>query len=198
MKFRCLPCSLLTSLLPCSSPSPGCSLPSSSLLPPLATSILSFPRSVHVSFRPFIARSIINHPSLPQPSLPPLPLPPCLTSSLPPSLPPHAPYINPTLRSPSLLPCLLLPACVPPVVQLDVHRVCTVLASCTGYCVGRVQPCVALRQWRGRAISRWLAVTLGERTPTTNPFLTNRKKSDDRHVQRTHLNTVAARTFPRV
>ena len=34
---------------------------------------------------------------------------------------------------------------------------------------------MALRQWRGRAISRWIAVTLATH-PTTNPFLTNSKK----------------------
>ena len=48
-------CSLLPSLLPgslpCSSPSLGCSLPPRSLLPPLASSLLSFPRSVHPLLR---------------------------------------------------------------------------------------------------------------------------------------------------
>ena len=56
---------------------------------------------------------------------------------------------------------------------------------------------MALRQWRGRAISRWIAVTLATH-PTTNPFLTNSKKSDDRNVLQTHINTVQARTFPTV
>ena len=32
---------------------------------------------------------------------------------------------------------------------------------------------------------QWLAVTFSERTPTTNPFLTNNKKIRDRHVHRT-------------
>ena len=31
---------------------------------------------------------------------------------------------------------------------------------------------------------QWLAVTFSERAPTTNPFLTKSKKSNDRHVQR--------------
>ena len=31
---------------------------------------------------------------------------------------------------------------------------------------------------------QWPAVTFSERAPTTNPFLTKSKKSDDRHVQR--------------
>ncbi len=34
------------------------------------------------------------------------------------------------------------------------------------------------------ALFKWRAVTFSERTPTTNPFLANSKKSDDRHVQR--------------
>ena len=37
-----------------------------------------------------------------------------------------------------------------------------------------------------------------QRTPTTNPFLTNSKKSDDQNVLQTHINTVQARTFPTV
>ena len=34
-----------------------------------------------------------------------------------------------------------------------------------------------------------------QRTPTTNPFLTNSKKSDGRNMLQTHINTVEARTF---
>ena len=30
----------------------------------------------------------------------------------------------------------------------------------------------------------WRTVTVSERAPTTNPFLTKSKKSDDRHMQR--------------
>ena len=37
-----------------------------------------------------------------------------------------------------------------------------------------------------------------QRTPTTNPFLTNSKKSDGRNVLQTHINTVDDRTFPTV
>ena len=48
--------------------------------------------------------------------------------------------------------------------------------------------------------SRWpqAAVTFSVRAPTTNPFLTNSKKSDDRNVHKTHIHTVEARTFPTV
>ena len=42
------------------------------------------------------------------------------------------------------------------------------------------------------------AVIFSVRTPTTNPFLTNSKKSDDRNVLQTHINTVDDRTFPTV
>ena len=37
-----------------------------------------------------------------------------------------------------------------------------------------------------------------QRTPTTNPFFTNSKKSDGRNMLQTHINTVEARTFPTV
>ena len=73
----------------------------------------------------------------------------------------------------------------------------TVLASCTGYCLGR-----ASHAWRwdngvvapsaGGSRLPW------QRTPTTNPFLTNSKKSDGRNMLQTHINTVEARTFPTV
>ena len=102
LKFPSLPISLPPILLPCSSPSLRSSLP-----PPLASSLPSFPRSVHAyahsSFVPYL------NPA----SLPPLPLPPSLTSSLPHSLPslppsPHSPCLLPhILHHPSsLLPCL--------------------------------------------------------------------------------------------
>ena len=39
---------------------------------------------------------------------------------------------------------------------------------------------------------------LSKTHPTTNPFLTNSKKSDDRNVLQTHINTVEDRTFPTV
>ena len=110
LKFPCLPCSLLPSLLPCSSPSLGCSLPSHSLLPPLAYSLLSFPRYVHASFRLFLTRSIINPPSLIQPSSLHSRSPShIITSSLPPTPcslhPSHLPF--------SLAPSLPLDRCVP-------------------------------------------------------------------------------------
>ena len=37
-----------------------------------------------------------------------------------------------------------------------------------------------------------------QRTPTTNPFFTNSKKSDVRNMLQTHINTVEARTFPTI
>ena len=111
--------------------------------------------------------------SLPLPPLPPLP--PSLPLSLPPSilprpfpvshhrfLPPSRPLLPPSLP-PSILPRsfpaprILLASCRATQYTLCVY---TVLASCTGYCLWRAQPWMALRQWRGRAISRWLAVTL--------------------------------------
>ena len=131
------------------------------------------------TFPPYLhsrSLSVSHHRFLP-PSLPPLapsvpptfysPSPhPCLTSSLPPSLPPLAPSVPPTFYSPSLLPCPSLPACLLPCNAIYTVCVYTVLVSCNGYCVGRAQPGgvtqpgVALKQWSGRAISRWLAVTL--------------------------------------
>ena len=104
-------------------------------------------------------------PSLP-PSILPRPFPVSHHRFLPPSLPPLAPSVPPTFYSPSLLPCPSLPACILPCNSIYTVCVYTVLVSCTGYCVGRAQPGgvtqpgVALRQWSGRAISRWLAVTL--------------------------------------
>ena len=120
LKFPCLPISLPPMLLPFSSPSLRCSL-----LPPLASSLPSFLRSVH----PFLTRS------LPQPSLPsstPAPtlphiiassrhlVPPSLAPSpLPPSLPLHL-HPSPLPPSPSLPSSILhrsfratLPACLP-------------------------------------------------------------------------------------
>ena len=104
-------------------------------------------------------------PSVPPTFYSPSPLP-CITSSLPPSIPPLAPSVPPTFYSPSLLPCPSLPACL-----LPCNSIYTVCVYSVGelhwiVCLGRAQPGgvtqpgVALRQWSGRAISRWLAVTL--------------------------------------
>ena len=90
LKFPSLPISLPPMLLPFSSPSLRCSL-----IPPLASSLPSFLRSVHA----YVPSSLV--PILNLPSLPPLPLPPSLTSSLPHALP---------LLPPSpLFPCSLPP-----------------------------------------------------------------------------------------
>ena len=101
-------------------------------------------------------------PSVPPTFYSPSPLP-CLTSSLPPS----RPLLPPSLP-PSILPLSFpAPRCPPASCRATQYTPCvyTVLVSCTGYCVGRAQPGVtqpgvALKQWRGRAISRWLTVTL--------------------------------------
>ena len=106
-------------------------------------------------------------PSLP-PSILPRPFPVSHHRFLPPSLPPAPCSLGLSQIIFSLSPSLPLAARLPPAVQLLYCTPCvyTVLVSCTGYCVGRAQPGgvtqpgVALRQWSGRAISRWLAVTL--------------------------------------
>ena len=149
------------------------SLPQPSL-PPLTLRVcvasllpLSLPLLYPSPFSPSLPPLVPSPPSSP-PSVPPTfysssPLP-CLTSSLPPSLPPLVPSVPPTFYSPTLLPCPSLPAC-----RLPCNSIYTVCV----YSVGELhwllfregQPCVALRQWRGRAISRWLAVTLA-----THPY----------------------------
>ena len=118
-------------------------------------------RSLAVSHHRFLPPAPLLPPSLP-PSILPRPFP----VSHHRFLPPLAPSVPPTFYSPSLLPCPSLPACLLPCNSIYTVCVYTVLVSCTGYCVGRAQPGgvtqpgVALRQWSGRAISRWLAVTL--------------------------------------
>ena len=119
-------------------------------------------RSLAVSHYRFLPPSLA--PSVPPTFYSPSPLP-CLTSSLPPSLPPLAPSVPPPYILPLSFPA---PRCPPASCRATQYTPCvyTVLVSCTGYCVGRAQPGgvtqprVALRQWSGRAISRWLAVTL--------------------------------------
>ena len=161
----------------------------------------TFPPYLH-----FHSRSLaVSHPRFLPPSLPPAlatsvrptfysPSPlPCLTSSLPPSIPPLLPPSLP----PSILPLSFpAPRCPPASYRATQYTPCvyTVLVSCTGYCVGRAQPGgvtqpgVALRQWRDRAISRWLAVTLATH-PTTNPLLTNSKKNPTVETCYKHTNT---------
>ena len=104
-------------------------------------------------------------PSVPPTFYFPSPLP-CITSSLPPSIPPLAPSVPPTFYSPSLLPCPSLPACLVPCNSIytvcvynvgELHWILCLVRAQPG---GVTQPGVALRQWSGRAISRWLAVTL--------------------------------------
>ena len=90
LKFTSLFISLPPTLLPFSSPSLG-----RSLLPPLASSLTSFLRSVH----DYVPSSLV--PFINLPSLPPLPLPPFLTPSLP-----HALSLLPPPTLPLLLPSL--------------------------------------------------------------------------------------------
>ena len=84
----------LPPLLPFSLPS-SLNPSSARFLPPC------FPRAIHASLVPFS--------NLPRPSLPPLTLSPCLSSSLPPSLP-----SLPRSLAPSLPPTLVFPCSHPP------------------------------------------------------------------------------------
>ena len=155
LTLRACVASLLPLSLPPSLPPSPCSLPPS--FPP------SLPPSLPLFPLPPSPCSLPLPPLPPPPSVPPTfysPSPlPCLILSLPPSLPPLVPSVPPTFYSPALLPCPSLPACL--VSCNSIYTVCV-------YSVGELhwllfregQPCVALRQWRGRAINRWLAVTL--------------------------------------
>ena len=134
--------------------------------------------------------------------LPPSTPAPSLSHIIASSLPPSRPLLHPSLP-PSILPLSFpAPRCPPASCRATQYTPCvyTVLVSCTGYCVGRAQPGgvtqpgVTLRQWSGRAISWWLAVTLATHTHDES-VLTNSKKSDGRNVLQTQINTVEARTF---
>ena len=118
-----------------------------------------YSRSLAVSHHRFLPPSLPLAPSVPPTFYSPSPLP-CLTSSLPPSLPPLAPSVPPTFYPPSLLPCPSLPACLLPC--NSIYTVCVYSVGELHWVLCRevTQPGVALRQWSGRAISRWLAVTL--------------------------------------
>ena len=159
--------SLLSPSLPPSLPPSPCSL-SHHHLAPSPSLLLSLP------------------PLVPSPTitlLPPLPLPLSLPPSILPRpfpvshhrfLPPSRPLFPPSLP-PSILPrsfpaprCLLAPC------RATQYTLCVCV-----YSVGELhwllfregQPCVALRQWRGRAISRWLAVTLATHPHHESVFL---------------------------
>ena len=131
-----------STLPPSTLPSPTdasclCSILASSL-PPLTLSLplLSLPPLVPSPSPPS------SPPSVPHTFYSSSPLP-CLTSSLPPSLPPLVPSVPPTFYSPALIPCPSLPACRLPCNSIYTLCVYTVLASCTGYCLGR-----ASHAWR--------------------------------------------------
>ena len=85
------------------------------LPPPLASSLPSFPRSVHAYF----PSSLV--PFLNPPSLPPLPLPPSITSLLPHSVPLPPPFPTLPLLPPSHPPSFLAHPCLPTAVQFNVR-----------------------------------------------------------------------------
>ena len=192
-----------------------CSILASSL-PPLTLSLPpSLPPSPCSLSHHHLAPSLLSLPPLvPSPTitlLPPSPSPP-LPLSLPYSilprpfpvshhrfLPPSRPLFPPSLQ-PSILPrSFPAPRCLLASCRATQYTLCvyTVLASCTGYCLGRTS-----HAWR------WdngvVAPSAGgsglpwQRTPTANPFFTNSNKSDGRNMLQTHINTVEARTFPTV
>ena len=142
------------SFLACSNHQPSLPQPS---LPPLT--LRSCVASLLPLSLPLLSPSLLLSipPLVPSPTI--TFLPPSLLPSLPPSpcsLSHHhlapSPSLLPSLCPSHLLfsraPSLPLAACLPPVVQLNIHCVCvyTVLASCTGYCLGRAHPWMALRQ----------------------------------------------------
>ena len=197
----------VASLLPLSLPLLSPSLLLS--LPPLVPSptITLLPPSLLLSLPPLVPSPTIT-------LLPPLP--PCLPLSLPLFILPRPfpvsqllllllllPPSHPCSLRPSHLlfsraPSLPLAACLPPAVQLNIHCVCIQFGELHWLLFREGQPCVALRQRRGRARSAGGSRLPWQRTPTTNPFLTNSKKSDGRNVLQTHINTVDAITFPMV
>ena len=193
------------SFLACSHHQPSLPQPS---LPPLTL------RACVASLLPLSLRLLYPSPfspSLPFFPLPPspcsLPLPPSLPLSLPPSILPRPfPVSHHRFLPPSHLPPSILPRSFPAPRCL--------LASCraTQYSL-----CVYIQCWRAALAivyaepsHEWhwdngvVAPLAGgsrlpwQRTPTTNPFLTNSKKSDGRNMLQTHINTVEARTFPTV
>ena len=147
LKFPSAPCSVPSSL-PRSSLAPSLvhlprsvapSLPRS-LLPPHVSSLPSLPRYVHSSFRPSLPRlfpsstlpSFLHARSLP-PSHHRFLLPPC---SLPPTHPPLAPFVPPSIL-PRSFPVPSMPLCLPP--SNSVYTVCVRVRG--RVCVG-VRMCV--------------------------------------------------------
>ena len=158
LTLRACEASLLPLSLPLLDPSLLLSLPP--IVPSPAITLL--PPSLPPSFSPSPCSLSHHHlaPSPPSPPSPPSLCPSHLLFSIAPSLShiiaPSRPLLPPSLP-PSILPrsfpatCCLLASCRATQYTLCVY---TVLASCTVYCLGRAQPWMALRQWRGRAISR--------------------------------------------
>ena len=190
------------SFLACSQHQPSLpqpSLPSLTLracvasLLPLSLPLLSLPPSFSPSLPLFpLPPSPCSLPSLPSP-FPPLPLPSHLLFSPRPFpvshhrfLPPSHPLFPPSLP-PSILPrSFPAPRCLLASCRATQYTVCVYSVCELHWLLFREgQPCVALRQWRGRAISRWLAVTLATHPPPQIHFFTNSKKIRDRHVHQT-------------
>ena len=208
LTLRACVASLLPLSLPLLSPSLLLSLPplvpspTITLLPP------SLPPSLLLSLPPLVPSPTITL----LPPLPPPPSPPSFPPSVPPPsilprpfpvshhrfLPPSHPLFPPSLP-PSILPCSFpVPRCLLASCRASFPRamdhwpsgqytlcVYTVLASCTGYCLGR-----ASHAWRwdnGVAPSAGGSRLPWQRTPTTNPFFTNSKKiRRSKHATNTH------------
>ena len=167
-------------LLPFSTPSLRCSL-----LPPLASSLPSFLRSVHA----YVPSSLV--PFLNIPSLPPLPLPPSHTSSLPHALPllPPSPLSHCSL-TPSHPPSCIAPSVPPPLASLPASSGVVFGQLHWVYCVAPSQ--AWLRDNGGVALA---AVTFSVRTPTTNPFLTNIKQKIRRSKRATNTHKHGRRSY---
>ena len=129
--------------------------------PPSTFPLYLHSRSLAISHHRFLPPSL--HPSRPllPPSLPPSILPRPFPVSHHRFLPPSCPLL-PKFLPPSILPLSFpAPRCPPASCRAAQYTPCV-------YSVGELhwvlcregQPCVALIQWSGRAISRWLAVTL--------------------------------------
>ena len=187
LTLRACVASLLPLSLPLLSPSLLLSLPP--LVPSPTITLLPLPPSLHPS-----PCSLSHHHLAPSPPLPlPLSLPPSiLPRPFPVShhrfLPPSRPLFPPSLP-PSILPrSFPTPRCLLASCRATQYTLCvyTVLASCTGYCLG-----MASHAWRwdngvvapsaGGSRLPW------QRTPTTNPFFTNSKQiRRSKHATNTH------------
>ena len=186
---------------------PSCDGPP--LIAPLPLSVApSFLRSLPPSplpLAPYMHSSVPSSlvPFLNPPSLPILPLPPpshhCFLTPSPCSLPPSTtlPLFPPSHPPPFVAPSL--PLCR---TQFNVHGVCGWQAVLSRPLLFSAKWRVARRQWgihscRRRSFNDKL-VHSAYVLPRRIRFFTNSKKSDDRNVLQTQINTVDARSFPTV